>query len=120
MPASAKVLLIGLDAAEITCIHRWVAEGHLPNLGRLIETGEMTPLASAAAEFPDEVWPSIYTSANSAEIGKYFYIQPEVGTTTLKLMDDVPRHALRHGVLSAGFGRPGRGQAWALPAAQLR
>ena len=105
MPAPHKVLLIGLDAAEITRIRRWVAEGHLPNLGRLMEAGEMTPLASAAAEFPDEVWPSIYTSANSAEIGKYFYIQPEVGTTTLKLIDDVPRHGRQFWLAASEAGR---------------
>ena len=90
MRARPKVLLIGLDAAEISCVEKWAAEGHLPNLRRLAESGALTRLRSSAAEFPDEVWPSVYTSSNSAEFGKYYYIQPKHGSMSLELVDDAP------------------------------
>lgn len=48
-------------------------------------------LASPAEEFPDEVWPAIYTSRSAAQLGKYYYIQPNPGTNELKLVDDDPR-----------------------------
>jgi len=93
MRTRPKVLLIGLDAAEISCVEKWAAEGHLPYLRRLAEGGGLTRLCSSAAEFPDEVWPSIYTSSNSAQFGKYYYIQPKHGSMSLELVDDVPCHA---------------------------
>ena len=105
MPASPKVLLIGLDAAEVSLIEQWSAEGHLPNLRRLMTDGAMTHMRSAAAEFPDEVWPSIYTSTNSAQIGKYYYIQPKLGTNELELMDDVPRHGKQFWLAASEAGR---------------
>ena len=105
MPASPKVLLIGLDAAEVSCVEQWSAEGHLPNLSRLVREGALTHMRSAAAEFPDEVWPSIYTSTNSAQIGKYFYIQPRLGTNELELIDDVPRHGKQFWLAASEAGR---------------
>jgi predicted AlkP superfamily phosphohydrolase/phosphomutase len=92
MRARSKVLLIGLDAAEISCIEKWAAEGHLPNLRRLAERGGLTRLSSPAAEFPDAVWPSLYTSLNAAKLGKYYYIQPKHGAMSLGLVDQAPSH----------------------------
>lgn len=88
MASHAKVLILGLDAAELSRVKQWAAEGHLPHLQRLMDQGAMTPLRSSAAEFPDEVWPSIYTSNNSAQIGKYYYIQPDQTGKGLQLVDD--------------------------------
>ena len=105
MSASPKVLAIGLDAAEVSCIEQWIAEGHLPNLSRLISEGAMTHMRSAAAEFPDEVWPSIYNSTNSAQIGKYYYIQPKLGTNELELIDDIPRHGRQFWLAASDAGR---------------
>ncbi|MDA1315577.1 MAG: alkaline phosphatase family protein [Acidobacteria bacterium] len=105
MPVAPKVLLIGLDAAEVSCIEQWATEGHLPNLSRLISEGAMTHMQSAAAEFPDEVWPSIYTSTNSARIGKYYYIQPKLGTNELQLIDDIPRHGKQFWLTASEAGR---------------
>ena len=88
MPSHPKVLVIGLDAAEPTLIRRWCDEGHLVNLGRLMEAGTTVHLRSPAEQFPDEVWPAIYTSTNSAELGKYYYIQPQPGSTNLEVVED--------------------------------
>ena len=88
MPSHPKVLVIGLDAAEPTLIRRWCEEGHLVNLGRLMEAGTTVHLKSPAEQFPDEVWPAIYTSSNSAQLGKYYYIQPQAGSTNLEVVED--------------------------------
>jgi predicted AlkP superfamily phosphohydrolase/phosphomutase len=85
-----RVLLIGLDAAEPALIRRWSQEGHLPNLGKLLE-GVASNLKSVAPEFPDEVWPSIYASQNAAQTGKYYYIQLQPGTLKFHMLDDKPR-----------------------------
>ncbi len=88
MSSHPKVLVIGLDAAEPKLIRRWCQEGHLPNLERLMAAGTTTPLKSPAEQFPDEVWPAIYTSSNSAQLGKYYYIQPRPGSMNLELVED--------------------------------
>lgn len=86
--ARCQLLLIGLDAAEPSCIDRWIAEGRLPSLAGLRAAGAWTPLRSPAEEFPDEVWPSLYASTNAARIGKYYYIQPEPNSDKLALLED--------------------------------
>ena len=99
-----KVLLIGLDSAEPSLVHKWAAEGRLPHLARLMEEGSTASLQSAAAEFPDEVWPSIYTSRNSAQLGKYYYIQPKAGSSELELIDDAPKHGRQFWEIASSAG----------------
>lgn len=105
MRTRPKVLLIGLDAAEISCMEKWVAEWHLPFLRQLTEGSEFTRLSSSATEFPDTIWPSIYTSSNPAKIGKYYYIQPKRGSMSLELVDDVPCHLEQFWRIASEAGR---------------
>jgi len=90
MPSAPKVLVLALDAAEPTVIEKWASEGRLPHLGRLLSTAGWSRMGSPAEQFPDEVWPTIYTSTNTAQHGKYFYIQPRRGSENLELVDDTP------------------------------
>ena len=46
---SNKVLVIGLDGATFDLLRPWMAEGHLPNLKRLMQAG-----ASGSALLPGE------------------------------------------------------------------
>jgi len=89
--SKTRILLVALDSAEPSLIRKWCAENQLPNLKRLLSEGKSTNLHSPAAEFPDEVWPSIYSSINSAELGKYYYIQPAHDSYDLELVDDTPK-----------------------------
>ncbi len=104
MPAAPKVLLIGLDAAEPSLIRRWCEQGKLPNISSVAEMGSSTLLRSPAREFPDEVWPAIYASANSGELGKYFYIQPKRNSENLELVNDTP-HGTPFWLLASEAGK---------------
>ena len=125
MPGSAKVLLVGLDAAEPSLIRQWAAEGRLPHLARLIESGHAANLRSCAAEFPDEVWPSTYSSVNAAVLGKYYYIQPRQGSNGLEMVGDEPKAeqfwvtASRHGKRCAVIDAPKTALGPALNGIQL-
>ena len=88
MAPSPTVLLIGLDSADPSMLRKWSGEGYLPNLRKLMQTGQVTNMGSVAPEFPDEVWPSIYTSQNAAQTGKYYYIQIKPGTLEFQMLDD--------------------------------
>ena len=104
MRARPKILLLGLDSAEPVCVEEWAREGKLPNLAGLMRPGAWTRLRSPAEEFPDEVWPAIYSSQNSAQFGKYFYIQPRPGSETLELLDDT-HHGKQFWTIASEAGR---------------
>ena len=87
--------------------------GIWPYIGQLMREGSSASLQSAAAEFPDEVWPSIYTSRNSAQLGKYYYIQPKAGSSELELIDDTPR-------MAGSFGKSPRARGHDVPSWTLR
>lgn len=83
-----KQLLIGLDAAEWELITKWAREGKLPTFQRLIACGLRSRLATAAAQFPDAVWPVLCTSVNPAKLEKYFYVQYDPQTMGLRHVPD--------------------------------
>jgi predicted AlkP superfamily phosphohydrolase/phosphomutase len=72
---SAKVLVIGLDAAEPSLIERWTAEGVLPNLRRLRERGAYGRLASTADWLAGSIWPTFYTGTWPADHGMFHHLQ---------------------------------------------
>ena len=61
MSARTPVLMLGLDAAELSLIERFIAEGRLPALARLRQGGCFGRLHSPALSFAGGVWPSFYT-----------------------------------------------------------
>jgi predicted AlkP superfamily phosphohydrolase/phosphomutase len=69
-----SVLMIGLDAAEITLIRQWMAEGLLPNLMALERRGVMTELQSTAQWLVGAPWPSFYASTTPDRLGMYHYL----------------------------------------------
>jgi len=62
MSTHAPVLMIGLDAAEVTLIERLCSEGKLPTLQSLREKGCFGVLETNAKLFAGGVWPTFYTS----------------------------------------------------------
>jgi len=83
-----RLLMIGLDAAEGSLIREWMAAGYLPYLQSLMGEGTLAKLCSPAYEFPDLVWPTIYTSLGPARLGRYYYIQLQPEEWSLKLLED--------------------------------
>ncbi|MEO0996752.1 MAG: alkaline phosphatase family protein [Pseudomonadota bacterium] len=76
--------MLGLDAAEITLVERWMADGSMPNLERLRRRGRCLRLDSPAKHFVGSPWPSFYTSQSPAEHGMYHFLvwRPDQLTTS--------------------------------------
>jgi len=72
--SNKPVLLIGIDAAEISLVERWMEEGALPNMSSLRERGAFGPLASTAEWLVGSPWPTFYTSTGPSEHGMYHYL----------------------------------------------
>ncbi len=58
-----KTVLIGLDAAVPTLVDKYVAEGHMPNLKRLLERGTYSRLHSTVPGITPVAWASVSTGA---------------------------------------------------------
>jgi len=68
------VLMIGLDAAEITLIQPWMTDGLLPNLAALHRRGVLMELQSTAHWLVGAPWPAFYASSTPERFGMYHYL----------------------------------------------
>lgn len=79
----SKLLIFGLDGATFDLIRPWVAEGHLPNLGRLMAHGVSGDLASTLPPVTSPAWPSFMTGMNPGKHNVFDFIRPNAGDFTL-------------------------------------
>jgi predicted AlkP superfamily phosphohydrolase/phosphomutase len=70
-----RLLLIGLDAADIELVDRWSTDGTLPSLAALRHAGTWGPLATSARYLTGAPWPSFYTGQPPSEHGIYHDFQ---------------------------------------------
>ena len=70
-----RLLLIGLDAADIELVDRWTIDGTLPNLAALRRAGSWGPLATAAKYLTGAPWPTFYTGRPPSDHGIYHDFQ---------------------------------------------
>lgn len=73
MSKRPRVLMIGVDAGDIEFID--ASAGSLPNLRRVLETGERFELDSTADVLTGSVWPTFYTGTLPGAHGVYHPIQ---------------------------------------------
>src|SRR5688500_16870812 len=70
---SARVLVIGLDAAEATLLEQWASEGYLPNIRRLIRDGATSRLTNCLETLPGAIWPEIWSGRSAGKVGTYYH-----------------------------------------------
>jgi predicted AlkP superfamily phosphohydrolase/phosphomutase len=73
-PDKNKVLVIALDAMELSLAEKLMDQGKLPNLSRLKESGVSTTCHSSADWFVASPWPTFYTGTTPADHGIYHYL----------------------------------------------
>jgi predicted AlkP superfamily phosphohydrolase/phosphomutase len=85
---SAKVLVIGLDAAEATLLERWAAEGELPAFARLTEEGVVGRLGNSLETLPGAIWPELTTGISGGRTAQYYHPrQLHTGETALRRLE---------------------------------
>ncbi|MEZ4518666.1 MAG: alkaline phosphatase family protein [Chloroflexota bacterium] len=77
------LLIIGFDGATFDLIRPWAAEGHLPNLARLMDQGVTADLASTLPPVTSPAWPTFMTGVNPGKHGVFDFIQPHGENFTL-------------------------------------
>ncbi len=74
--APPRVLVIGLDGADLSTIDRLVAEGvQLPNLGRLLSQGYSAPVAAFDPVLSPPLWTTIATGRSPADHGIWDFLE---------------------------------------------
>ncbi len=74
-----KVVVIGLDSATWTVIRPWIAEGSLPNLAKLMQTGVSGSLESVRPPITPPAWTSFMTGKNPGKHGIFHFVETEHG-----------------------------------------
>jgi predicted AlkP superfamily phosphohydrolase/phosphomutase len=69
----ARVLFLGLDAADGGLIGGWCDQGRLPHLAELRARGASAVIRNAPGIYSGSVWPSLHTGLGPGRHGRYFY-----------------------------------------------
>ena len=101
-----RVLVIGIDGGTFDLIGPWAAEGHLPNLARLMQEGSYGPLESTLPPVTSPAWPSFATGKNPGKHGVFDFIQPTGGQYDLVNSTSIKARTLWE-ILSASGRRVG-------------
>lgn len=72
---TARVLFIGLDAADATLLERWAEQGHCPNLQRARERAAAIEMSSSLETLPGAIWPEITTGMGCGRQAHFYHGQ---------------------------------------------
>jgi predicted AlkP superfamily phosphohydrolase/phosphomutase len=88
MKPSPKVFSIGLDGGTFDLMDRWLDEGHLPNIQRLIERGTRASLRSVILPFTPQAWGSFMTGMNPGNHGVFGFKEKEEGRYSFQFVNN--------------------------------
>jgi predicted AlkP superfamily phosphohydrolase/phosphomutase len=87
MAGKRPAMVIGLDGATWKLLDRFIAEGVMPNLGRLREEGARGPLWSVVPPMTATAWTSFQTGKGPGKHGIYDWTEPVAGSYLYKPID---------------------------------
>lgn len=70
---SARLLVIGLDAAEPTLIEHWAARGDLPHIRAVIARAGRFRLDNSLRTLPGAIWPELQTGVSCGRVAHYYH-----------------------------------------------
>ena len=82
-----RVICIGMDGATFDVIKPWIAEGHLPALQRLMESGAHGELRSTVQPLSPPAWASFYTGVNPGKHGIYNFYENKPETYEIRMIN---------------------------------
>jgi predicted AlkP superfamily phosphohydrolase/phosphomutase len=86
-PHRAPIAVFGIDALDVDLLRRWVDEGRLPFLARLLERGAFARLDSTKGLFGDAPWPSLNAGVSPAKHAFFNHLQLHRGTLDIERVD---------------------------------
>lgn len=73
---NSRVLVLGLDAADLGFIQEFISLGELPTFARLMKMGKVKVLRSTIPDTTSPAWTSIFTGVDPSYHGIYGFSQP--------------------------------------------
>lgn len=71
----SRILVIGLDAADLDLIEPWAAAGHLPHIAALLRQGAYAPMRSTLPVMSPPAWTSLISGLNPGKHGIYDFVR---------------------------------------------
>ncbi len=90
MTAPARVLLLGIDAANPALLEQLILDGTLPSLGSLLKRSAVARTRGLDGLFIGSTWPSFVTGVNPARHGVHWLTQLQVGTYSYERISGQP------------------------------
>lgn len=107
--SARRVVVLGLDGLDPELTQRWMAEGHLPNLAALADSGSFTRLKTTYPAISPVAWSSFMTGVDPARHNIFDFLDRDVRTYRPRLSSSDVRPAtrtLRVGNWLIPVGRP--------------
>ncbi|HLJ68846.1 MAG TPA: alkaline phosphatase family protein [Chloroflexota bacterium] len=83
---SSRLFILGLDGSPLPLLRRLIADGDLPNLAALFESGSAREMTSSLPDVSAVAWTSVNTGKNPAKHGIYGFVDRKPGTRTLEVL----------------------------------
>lgn len=80
-----RLIILGIDAVDLTLVENWVREGVLPNFKKLLQKSLFGPLKSTIPFLTPPAWVSSYTGVNPGQHGVYDFLKYNFKTKQKKL-----------------------------------
>ncbi len=104
---SARVVVLGFDACEVTLVERWMREGFLPAFAGLAARSRAFELDSPMKTLPGAIWPEINTGRRAEREG-HFYIPNRLRSGEARLRATRPEEIDAERYFWSIAGRAGR------------
>ena len=91
MSGGAQTLIVGLDGATWDLADRFIAEGRMPNLARLVAEGARAPLNSTSPPMTLPSWSSMLTGCNPGRHGIFDFVRKVEGRWALEFTNATHR-----------------------------
>lgn len=75
-----RVVLIGLDGTPYTLLRRFIEDGTMPNLARIVPSGTLLQMDTAIPDISSVAWTSFMTGSNPGRHGVYGFLDLQPGT----------------------------------------
>ena len=86
MPDRIPLIVLALDAADPTFLEAWAAEGHLPTLSSLMETGWWGRTGGPDLNIEHGAWVSLMSGRSRGQHGYHYFRQLRPGSYDLDLV----------------------------------
>lgn len=91
--ATDKLLVLGFDGADPDLLQRWIGEGRLPNIQRLINGGVFGRLKTVPNMLSSAAWTSFATGKNPGKHGIFGFTQRDFETYSYRFVNGSYRKA---------------------------